>query len=1434
MGLFDTYIEKLNPFKKKLSASVKYAAKSSVPGTKEWKQSNKQFLSSPITKTIQKPIQKYQSIPSNRIVKGLGNEVVRQFQPTIKASKQLDNPIDALNVRMTPVTHQLAADKLSGKIKQFADEPFRVKTSDNPLAKYNPLYQANKALVELAVNVPKNFIFGDPKTTRLATTGMEKAMKGETITPEEKAAIKVIAEGNMLNIAGMAEGVRGGKIPNVDVKNPYYKQLDVSNRQTAQQSSRKGNLEKAGKTQKELLTKTDDVQQTRQGLDQLDNDISSPKQAELEQRKQSKQQEILDEQRQLQETESQVTTTKKSKMAESQKVKQSLDSQVSDSFADSITPDKKIVKQEFKTKKFDLSKTNQQKIDKLRKTLGYETRTVRSFEDMRDIAEELGTSPEKLLKDIETGRITDAQVVALSDVISTSTERIGKLNKQLKKSPTDEVLQRAITREEAMLEQALRKYIKGGTEAGRAVVAYKIIANKTLEPTYWLAKAQKQLGEGKTLNAETIEAIRTMIQNKDRQALANFVSLLGESTIGEKAVAIWKAGLLTSVRTHLTNMLSNTTFGVMETLKDIPATAFDIGVSKFRGGQRSKSFGRKTLTGTGKGVKEGGQQAVDYLKTGIDPNDANKFDINRPIRFGNTKAGRAAQWYVDRVFRTLGAEDKVFRQAAFHRSLADQAMATAKNKKLTAGELDDLIANPTPEMLETATKEAGYTTFTNDNRVSSVISKAKSGLGGWGKLMDVILPFVKTPTNVVKAAIDYTPPKAAIDVVRKIAKGDVVSQREAANAFGRGVVGTSVIAAGYALAEADKIQTASPAGEADRSQMYLEGRQPNSMLLNGQWVSISKVSPVGNLLVIGAEIYKARETSKNWLEGATQATLASAKSLTEQSFLKGLSEGLGALNDPEAGVQQFVEGALGGLVPNIIKDVARGKDDIMRQPDTTLDKITVGIPGLREELPPRYDALGNAIPENNLLTTMLNPFNPKKATNDPVILEMKRVGYSLNYVGDTISNQKLTPEQQRAYQVLAGAKVRERLVPLMESEEYLSSDIDEQNSLIKKAVDKAKDDAREEIKPLLESIKPGSDRGGAKAAEYENEAAPEQSKLSRIIEAASTDPIRTADVLLSGEPIRKTDGGMVIAERQKGLSSYDMGNKGTQVDHKKALSLEGSNKRSNMMILTNEENQRKGRVETYLGNQVKNGTISKKEAQKRAENWREEYKKLQTDKKTEPVVTTNTKVTNEYAYTDKSGDKKTIDISDYVGSESKEGIDKYILEKDKKTTAYKIYKTEGSDADKRAAISKMGLKYEDIVYGYHAKQPTDVKYGYLIEMIEKTGKTKEGLAKIIEEGRKDSISGDKLITNGMLDDMEDAGLLTAAEVKKYKGTKTTSKKKTSKADTKKAKKKKLTPLRDAIKKPTKRKSRADDYMDMLTVNVSKLQAKPSGNLLSGI
>ena len=98
-----------------------------------------------------------------------------------------------------------------------------------------------------------------------------------------------------------------------------------------------------------------------------------------------------------------------------------------------------------------------------------------------------------------------------------------------------------------------------------------------------------------------------------------------------------------------------------------------------------------------------------------------------------------------------------------------------------------------------------------------------------------------------------------------------------------------------------------------------------------------------------------------------------------------------------------------------------------------------------------------------------------------------------------------------------------------------------------------------------------------------------------------TDPEQTLKALFTKERLRDVVGpigkGVVRLERQKFLSLLDKGDKGKVIDHIIPLTLGGTNDPSNLRVIPEKQNQEKAKEEVRLLNLVKQGKMTRQQAQ---------------------------------------------------------------------------------------------------------------------------------------------------------------------------------------------------------------------------------------------
>lgn len=734
---------------------------------------------------------------------------------------------------------------------------------------------------------------------------------------------------------------------------------------------------------------------------------------------------------------------------------------------------KKIVEQTFRGDKLNLPLHLVKQIEKRLSALGLKQRSVRTFKDMEDAAQALGVDPEMLIKEVSTLRITDVEVVALRNTINNNAKFIVKTEKRIVEDAALEVVLRPkIIQAGEQINTALKKLVKGGTEAGRAVASYRIMAQNTLEPSFWLKKANQVLGN-RELTSEMQTAILDLIKKSDMQGLANFVSMLRNASNAEKGIALWKAGLLTSPTTHLANIGGNVTMAALMTASDIPSTGLDILISLFTG-KRTTTISPATIWAKVKGFGTGVKQAKKYLKTGVYSQELlTKYDLPRKITFKN----KILQGYTQTIFRSLGAEDILFRQAALSEALEKQAIVIAKNeghKGLAfTNRTKELLTKPTNEMVANAIDAAEYATFQNKNPLADLISGGKArlasqeGVTAKGILVgtEVVAPFVRTPTNIAFRIADFSP-LGFVKAVVRFADPITRSQKNLVEDLGRAITGTSIIAFGAYLGEKGLMTGNVPTNPAERAQFYAEGKQGNSILINGYWFQLNRVSPFGNLLALGAE-FNQLSTEKGGIALIGATVGAGAKGLTEQTFLKGVSGGLKAVQEPERFAPAFIEQTVASVIPTVIGRIARTIDPTLRLSDSIFDSIKSKLPVLSKQLPARKDIWGENVKSPGGKLYLIDPFATKEAVDDPIINEAKSLNITFGMPDQKISGIKLTDEEYSIYQQVQGRILKLFLSRLIESKEYQTLTPTEKEKTFRKYIREVRSQINDSVFPAL-------------------------------------------------------------------------------------------------------------------------------------------------------------------------------------------------------------------------------------------------------------------------------------------------------------------------------------------------------------------------------
>jgi len=216
--------------------------------------------------------------------------------------------------------------------------------------------------------------------------------------------------------------------------------------------------------------------------------------------------------------------------------------------------------------------------------------------------------------------------------------------------------------------------------------------------------------------------------------------------------------MLANPRTHLRNVFGNLFFVPAIKLKNAIGTGLEAAARnriESAGEQRTKAV-RHTRDAI-EFARQDAQTMRDVL-TGERRWDA-QTEVERDRRIFGTgdglisrTLGRATQAVSDYSSRKLESEDWAFLHRHYESALAGWMQAN----HMTAA---DMQANP--EMLQRARtyaiNEAQKATYRDANRFASLLSRISREGGALGWAVDAVLPFKKTPANILRRGIEYSP-----------------------------------------------------------------------------------------------------------------------------------------------------------------------------------------------------------------------------------------------------------------------------------------------------------------------------------------------------------------------------------------------------------------------------------------------------------------------------------------------------------------------------------------------------------------------------------------------------------------------------------------------------------------------------------------------------
>ena len=667
--------------------------------------------------------------------------------------------------------------------------------------------------------------------------------------------------------------------------------------------------------------------------------------------------------------------------------------------------------------------------------------------------------------------------------------------------------------------------VKNSTNTAQSLQAMRILNKLSPECRLYLAaksieNIEEDLNErykdnkadihvDKILYDEYAKALRQGNEDGIKTAWANI-----EQSVAQQINATWYEKLnnfrylamLGNPRTHVRNIVGNAFFVPVRAVKNTIAYGLEnLADSKVNGGiERSKSILNRNNANDVALIKyamtdyEAVQETIlsggKYVDTfqGIDKNRTiYKTKILEAARKGNSNL--------------LDAEDAWFCKPAYANALAKWYKANGISaEQLNTGKVPEETIIKAQTI---AIKEAQKATYRDTNWFSAQVSRlGKVDNKVAAVLIEGVLPFKKTPANILARAVEYSPvgliKSLALDTkkVKAYVNGDIengISPAEFIDDISAGLTGSALMGLGILLASWGVL---SGGDDDDEKQNYfdeLSGKQNYALSIGGMSITLDWLAPESMPLFVGVELFNSL-SSKNEDKGFLQNLMSSVMSLStpmfEMSMLQSVNDLFDNLRYIKQGqgafkiVSSMAANYISQYFPTLFGQTERSFEEAQRE-TTYIDqnskvgselqymwgKIANKIPFYDFSQIPYIDAWGRTEETGNLFERMLNNFvNPayvKKERPTEIDGELERL-YDLGETGVyptrpktnvQIKGEYLTADEYVAYSTRKGQLSLDLATQFINSAEYGRASDAEKAYLIKKAYEYANDIAKYEV-----------------------------------------------------------------------------------------------------------------------------------------------------------------------------------------------------------------------------------------------------------------------------------------------------------------------------------------------------------------------------------
>ena len=597
-------------------------------------------------------------------------------------------------------------------------------------------------------------------------------------------------------------------------------------------------------------------------------------------------------------------------------------------------------------------------------------------------------------------------------------------------------------------------------------------------------------------NAETDEARDAALKKIQKDVAAQI-----PSTFMDKFTALRYVNMLGNLRTQGRNIVGNLGMKGVRSVQNTVAAGIENIVSKASGGKL-----RRTRSATvSKAQRAAAAKDFDLLKSAIlgggkyadTASDSSAFsqgvqEQRQIFKFKPLEGYRkVTNWAMEQG-------DLIFAKDAYARALAGYLKANGimetDYSKIDTAILDDARLF--------AAKEAQEATFRDTNWLSGWISKVgrrKDTPGIVKTVSEGIMPFRKTPANVLVRAEEYSPLGVINSVVTSInamRKGSDVTGAQVINSWAKSLTGTGLFGLGMLLQNLGLLTAGGDDDEKKDEFESMNGWQNYAITLpDGTNFTIDFLSPSAMPMLMGAQLMQLVRDGGFSLKDIESALTSLAEPMVQMSMLQGVNDTLENIQYAEnnlgqmlinSGISYLTQGLTNTLAGQIERTFEGERMTTYVDKDSALPdwlqraigKASAKTPGWDYGQIPYINAWGEE--EQNPawfwggIYNTLSPAYIEKGVSNELTEELNRLNDALSDVNvypsapdrsvtfnKTVHN--LSAEEYVSLAKTQGQKQRQLVEDILAVDAYAALTDEEKAKVIRYAYDYARDYARGEV-----------------------------------------------------------------------------------------------------------------------------------------------------------------------------------------------------------------------------------------------------------------------------------------------------------------------------------------------------------------------------------